>query len=113
MSILGTDLRDLGELWSGQDSRYVVRSPVRFDTGTAGTPMEPQPQRTAPDDPFKPTDDPQTPAPLGGLATWQCPGCGTIYTMMVNSCGCQTRLWVTTSASTTFWLYPTPKSEMP
>jgi len=24
-------------------------------------------------------------------AAWQCPGCGTIYTFMINSCACQRR----------------------
>lgn len=74
-------------------------------THTGGPMVEPQPSRTVPTKPFETvTDDPLNPvsSPLAGA--WQCPGCGTIYSMSVNSCGCQQHRWV--ESSTTFKLYP-------
>jgi hypothetical protein len=49
------------------------------------------------------TEPPQaTPAP--GMATWQCPGCGRIYTILTDSCACQMHRWQ--SSSTTIKLDP-------
>jgi hypothetical protein len=90
MSIFGPTLRDLADLWERQDRVYEIRGggPVRTTVG--GVPVEP----SEPVEPVKPSDDPSSPAPSPLAGAWQCPGCGTIYSMFVNSCGCQQYRWV-------------------
>lgn len=36
------------------------------------------------------------------LATWQCPGCGRIYTVLTDSCACQMHRWVQSGTALTF-----------
>lgn len=38
-----------------------------------------------------PKDDPTTPRPSPLAGSWQCGGCGTIYSPYVNKCECQKR----------------------
>lgn len=88
--MFGPTLSDLEEVWRAQAHApfFCIIEPWRTTTG--GPAAEPEPTRTAPLQPI-PRDDPQSPAssPLAGA--WQCPGCGTIYSFMVNKCECQKR----------------------
>lgn len=75
---------------------------------TNGPLIEPEPSRTATEKPFETvTDDPLSPRPSPLAGAWQCPGCGTIYNMTVNSCQCQVHRF--TSNSTTFQFYDRAK----
>lgn len=48
-----------------------------------------------------PKDDPQSPLPSPMAGSWQCGGCGTIYSPYVNKCECQKRNLVSSAGSTT------------
>lgn len=82
MSIFsGHTLQDLRDLWKAQ--------PLATYTGPLCVTYTGQP-------PFEP--DPLEPEPvIPAMTSWQCRGCGTIYNMTVQSCGCQVHRWTRTS----------------
>jgi hypothetical protein len=88
---------NVGGLYWGSDGQWHPWDADHPIPNTTAGPSS-EPSRTA---------EPQSPThSMPGLATWQCPGCGRIYTVLTDSCACQMHRWV--SSSNKIELTPVP-----